>query len=265
MSNRIANDKYYTPNEVVDLCLSELKKAVKADGIIPSVVIEPSAGNGAFSSKISNCMAYDIEPESRGIIKQDFLELESIYLKNSVIVTNPPFGRCLNLAQKFFKKSIEIADYIGFILPISQLNNNRTFYEFELVKSIDLGEKIYTDRSLHCCFNIYRRPSDGLRKRINTKLQCVRIIRQDSKNYSNEWFDIRMCYWGNGSAGKILTDKTEAYSGEYKIQVHKNYKESVKKALEEVVWIERLNKIAMLRIKQYDIVELLKEKIKDIY
>ena len=35
-------------------------------------VIEPSAGCGNFSLQISNCMAYDIEPEHEGIIKQDF-------------------------------------------------------------------------------------------------------------------------------------------------------------------------------------------------
>lgn len=265
MSKKIQNDKYYTPKEVVDLCLSELKEVLKQDNVKPSLIIDPSAGNGAFSSRIKNCIAYDIEPEAGGIIKQDFLELEQKYVKDSLIITNPPFGRCLNLAQRFFKKSIEIADYICFILPISQLNNNRTFYEFDLVKSIDLGSKMYTDRNLHCCFNIYRRPKNGLNKKVDTKLKCVKIIRQDSKNYDKEWFDIRMCYWGNGSAGKILLSDEEKYSGEYKIQVHDNFKESVKEVLEQVVWIDRLEKIAMLRIKQYDIVELLKEKIEGIY
>ena len=32
-------------------------------------------------------------------------------------------------------------------------------------------------------------------------------------------FDIRMCYWGDGTAGKILNEN-ETYSGEYKIQIH---------------------------------------------
>ncbi|MGL5189483.1 MAG: hypothetical protein ACRC7S_07500 [Cetobacterium sp.] len=245
--------------------MNELKEVLKQDGVKSSFIIEPSAGNGAFSSRIENCVAYDIKPEAEGIIKQDFLELKQEYVKDSVIITNPPFGRCLNLTQKFFKKSIEIADYIGFVLPISQLNNNRTFYEFDLVKSIDLGSKMYTDRNLHCCFNIYRRPKNGLNKKVDTKLKCVKIIRQDSKNYEKEWFDIRMCYWGNGSVGKILVNDEEKYSGEYKIQVHDDFKESVREVLEQVVWIDRLEKIAMLRIKQYDIIELLKEKIEGIY
>lgn len=264
MSKKIQNDKYYTPKEVVDLCLSELKEALKSDGVKPSLIIEPSAGNGAFSSRIKNCVAYDIEPEADRIVKQDFLELKQEYIKNSVIIGNPPFGDRLNLAQKFFKKSIEIADYIGFILPISQLNNNRTFYEFDLVKSIDLGSKMYTDRNLHCCFNIYRRPKNGLNKKVDIKLKCVKIIRQDSKNYDKEWFDIRLCHWGNSTAGKVLDD-SEKYSNEYKIQIHPIFKEDVMRVLNNINWKKRLKSTSKLALKQYHIIELLKEKIEGIY
>ena len=37
--------------------------------------------------------------------------------------------------------------------------------------------------------------------------------------YEHKPFDIRMCQWGNGSAGKILKD-SEHYSAEYKIKVN---------------------------------------------
>ena len=67
----------------------------------------------------------------------------------------------MNLASKFIKKCYDIADYISFILPISQLNNNYKFYEFDLIHSEDLGEQYYTDRNIHCCLNIYRRPTTG--------------------------------------------------------------------------------------------------------
>lgn len=261
---KIDLDKYYTPDDIVDLCLKAVKEVMLKDGVVPSRVIEPSAGNGAFSKKIKNCIAYDIEPEDDSIIQEDFLSLSLKYEPNTLIVGNPPFGRCLSLAQKFYKKSIELADYIGFILPISQLNNNRTFYEFDLIKSIDLGKRKYSDRELHCCFNIYKKP-----KKLNSapisKLECVKIIRQDSKNYENEWFDIRMCYWGNGSAGKILNDANERYSGEYKIQIKEDFKERVIGILCSVDWKKELNCIAMRRIKQYDIIDLLKREIPEIY
>ena len=79
------------------------------------------------------------------------------------------------MAQKFYKKSVELADYTAFILPISQLNNSSTLYEFDLIKSIDLGEQLYTDRKLHCRFNIYKRPNI-LNKKPKTTLECVKII-----------------------------------------------------------------------------------------
>lgn len=269
MSNKITNDKYYTPSDVVDFCLNEVKKIMMEDGITPSLVIEPSAGNGAFSSKIKNCVAYDIEPEAEGIIKQDFLELEQEYVKDSLIIGNPPFGRCLSLAQKFFKKSIQVSDYVAFILPISQLNNNRTFYEFDLVKSIDLGKNIlYTDRKLHCCFNIYRRPKNNILNNPMKKnnLKTVKIIRQDSKNYENELFDVRMGYWGIGCAGVILNkNPSKRLSGEYKLQIEEPFKEKVLEVLKEVDWSKRLNCVSMLKIQQFHIIDLLKEKIPNIY
>lgn len=211
-------------------------------------------------------MAYDIQPESSDIIEADFLKLNMDYLKGRLVIGNPPFGSRMNLAQKFFKKSVEIADYVAYILPISQLDNSRSLYQFDLVYSEDLGKQTYTDRELHCCFNIYKRPvGNKLNKRPVSKLKDVSIIRQDSKKYSEtEDYDIRMCYWGNGSAGKILKP-SEHYSAEYKIVVHNaELKESVIQALQEVDWNTRLNKIAMLKIQQFHIVELLKSKIHNI-
>ena len=79
------------------------------------------------------------------------------YLWGRLIIGNPPYGRCMNMAQKFYKKSVGIADHIAFILPISQFNNTRSMYEFDLVYSEDLGVQHYSDRDLHCCFNIYSR------------------------------------------------------------------------------------------------------------
>ncbi len=71
----------------------------------------------------SLCWAYDIEPEHESVEQQDYLELDVSYLWGRLIIGNPPFGNRMNMAQKFFKKSVEISDYIAFILPISQLNN----------------------------------------------------------------------------------------------------------------------------------------------
>lgn len=108
---------------------------------------------------------------------------------------NPPFGPRLIDAQKFYKKATNIGDYIAFILPISQLNNNNSMYEFDLIYSKDLGERMYSNRNLHCCFNIYKRPKNGLlNKRTLKKCDAIKIYRYDNKEYDNIEYDIRMCY-----------------------------------------------------------------------
>jgi len=160
---KIENDKYYTPTELANYCWDKVLEIIGEENI--SEIIEPSCGNGAFyqHKDMIPHFGYDIEPQCNfdNVIKGDFLSQDIVYLQGRLVIGNPPYGRCLNLAQKFFKKSVDIADYIAFILPISQLNNTRSMYEFDLLYSEDLGCRTYTDRYLHCCFNIYKRPTNG--------------------------------------------------------------------------------------------------------
>jgi hypothetical protein len=258
---KIDLDKYYTDPKIAKLCIDKTIEIIGKENI--TSIIEPSAGNGSFASQI-NCDAYDIQPESDNIIQADYLKLDIEYQKGRLIIGNPPFGSRMNLAQKFFKKSIQIADWIAFILPISQLNNSGSMFEFDLIFSEDLGITNFSDRNLHCCFNIYKRPETGLNKKTNSKLEDIKIIRQDAKNYDKLDFDLRMCYWGNGSAGKILHEG-EKYSGEYKIIVNNlELKDSIIEVLSNIDWKKELDFIAMLRIKQYHIVDILKKYIPEI-
>ena len=262
MSKKIENDKYYTPKKIAKYCIEQAIEAIGKENI--SEVIEPSAGNGSFSTQIE-CMAYDIEPEHESVMQQDYLELDMGYKPKRLIIGNPPFGSRMNLAQKFFKKSVEIADYVAFILPISQLNNTNSLYEFDLIHSEDLGKQTYTDRELHCCFNIYKRPKDGkLNKKKRVKLKDITIVRQDSKKYSKvEDYDVRMCYWGE-SAGRLLNEE-ESYAAEYKIIIHNHHlKEKIINTLKSVNWREELNFIAMPKIQQFHIHKTLKKYIPKI-
>src|SRR5690606_42019803 len=67
-------DKYYTKNEIAELCVNYVIKYVNIK--INDMVIEPSAGNGSFINLIktitNNYIFYDIEPEHDEIIKGDF-------------------------------------------------------------------------------------------------------------------------------------------------------------------------------------------------
>lgn len=138
-------------------------------------------------------------------------------------------------------------------------------YEFDLIYSEDLGELIFSgNRKVHCCLNIYTRPKNGLNKKNSFKLKDIEIIRQDSRRYDSFEFDIRMCYWGNATAGKILKDD-ERYSGEYKIKI---YNEALKDRIIDVLtntdWKKEVNSTAMCRIKQYHIINVLKREIEEI-
>ena len=262
---KINNDKYYTSKELAKHCIDKTYEVIGESNI--SEVIEPSAGSGSFSNQMpSLCWAYDIDPEHEDIIKQNYLELDVKYLWGRLIIGNPPYGSRMNLAQKFFKKSIEIGDYVAFILPISQYKNTNSLYEFDLIYSEDLGERLYTNRVLHCCFNIYKRPESGcLNKKKTTKLKDITIIRQDSRKYKEvNNYDLKMCYWGDGSAGKILKEN-ESYSAMYKIIINnKEIKDIVIDVLSNVDWHKELNCIAMLKIQQFHICDVLKKYIPEI-
>ena len=118
---------------------------------------------------------------------------------------------------------------------------------------------------MHCCFNIYKRPRNGLKKRTTIKLKDITIIRQDSKKFIETYnYDLRMCYWGDGSAGKILKDG-ETYSAEYKIIINnKALKDRILQILTNVNWHLELNCIAMLNIPQFHIHNVLKKYIPEI-
>lgn len=264
---KIDNDKYYTPIPLANHCWDIVLREVGEQNI--SEIIEPSCGDGSFYHHESHIphFGFDIEPHCNftNVVQADYLKANITYLPGRLIIGNPPYGRCLNLAQKFYKKSIEIADYIAFILPISQYKNTSSMYEFDLVYSEDLGINRYTDRDLHCCFNIYKRPNDGiLNKKPVAKLNDITIYRQDSNGYKEKDFDIRMCYWGDGTAGKLLHDG-EHYSAEYKIKINNTeLKLKIIDVLSNFDWKGYLNCIAMRKIQQFHIIDILKDNIPEI-
>ena len=159
-------DKFYTKPEIAKKCFDLIKSQIKEKDLI----IEPSAGNGAFIKYIiankNNYLFYDIKPENDKIIKQNYLKLNTtIFMKrkNKIhVIGNPPFGRQSSLAIKFIKKSAEFADTISFILPksfkkTSMINkiplNFHLFLQKDLPKNSFLKEGIEYD--VPCVFQIW--------------------------------------------------------------------------------------------------------------
>ena len=230
-STKLHLDQYYTPNDVAIHCIDTAYKVIGKENI--TTILEPSAGTGSFSNNISNCEAYDLEPKAYGVIQADFLLLDIDYKKGRLVIGNPPFGSRGNLMQKFCKKSFAIADYVAFILPINQMNNVVSIYEFDLIHSEDLGVKEYSDRKVHCCFNIYTRPKNGLNPKPNLKIDWIKIYRDDQDGYKSVEYDFAICRRGN--VGTLRTERLETQT--YKIKVMDSTKiEEVKNTILNFDW-----------------------------
>lgn len=263
---KIKNDKYYTSDELAKYCVGKIKEIIGGESI--TEWLEPSAGAGVFLDYLeNNYIAYDIEPEDDRIIKQDFLKLDLRYKKGRCIVGNPPFGDRNALVVKFYKKSIYLGDYIGFILPISQLNNDQKMYEFDLVHSEDLGLKEYSGVSIRCCFNIYKRPNDGLNKtKPNHKLKDIKIIefRRGGKDIVPSEYDFGMCTWGDGCCGKEIQYQGQ-YAQEHYIVIHNNYfKDKVLKLCKETDWRNLYPSVSSAKLQSWNIYKYIKEQIPEI-
>lgn len=268
---KIPNDKYYTSSELAKYCVNKTKEIIGEDNI--TEYIEPSAGSGVFLDYLDKpYMAYDIEPEDERVVKQDYLSLDLNYRKGRCVIGNPPFGTKNNLTVAFYKKSVAIAEYIAFILPISQYNNDIKLYEYDLLYSEDLGKKQYSDRIVHCCFNIYKTPINGLNQRPNYHLKDVEIkesiINQNPKrqkivNQNDFSYDIRICAWG-AALGKQVKHPNQ-YVKEFCFKINNTkLKDKIINLILNTKWAEIYPMTATPSLLQWQVYKYIKEQIPEI-
>ena len=206
---KIEKDKYFTPPELAKELIQLTYDTIGDDW---ERIIEPAAGDGSFLQFLpKNTIAYDIEPQLPNIIQSDYRMVELPYIEKSLVIGNPPFGRGNSLSRQFVLKSLKHSPYIAFIQPISQLDNNRTMSNTELILSKDLGKLTYSDKkNIHTCFNIYHYKLNG-HKENNYEIpnlvwgHIYRIGKgkNDTEEYVNKW-DYRIAAWG--SPIKLLKD-----------------------------------------------------------
>jgi predicted RNA methylase len=268
-STKLHLDKYYTPDEVATKCIETAYRVIGKENI--TEIIEPAAGNGVFSSKIEGCIAYDLEPEAEGIMQQDFMLLSLGYKQGRLFIGNPPYGSRMNLAKAFCNRAFELGDYVAFILPISQLNNSQSIYKFDLVYSEDLGKRDYSCKAIHCCFNIYKRPENGLNKILNfSNSEIIEIIeiRESikSKNPKREHlvrnysYDIAICAWGN-AIGKEIECEGQ-YVTEFYIKVKREeLREYIVNLLQNANWRELYPMTAVPKLNQWQVYKYVKESL----
>lgn len=263
--SKINNDKYYTPIDLANYCIDRCIEVIGLDNI--KDVIEPSCGNGSFfhHSILKPSFGYDILPEIEGdnIIKCDFLTYYIPYKVGRLVIGNPPYGERNDLSRKFMVRASEISDFVAFILPISQLDSPINNMYLELIYSEDLGKRVYSDRTIHCCFNIYKR-TDTIQKMVSS-IDDLTILREDQNSYNDFEFDIRMCRWGSGTVGKILYDESEHYASEYKIKIHnKKLYDKIYDVIISTNWKEIAKSSAMGSLKKWQIIRELLQKIPEL-
>lgn len=264
-SNKIHQDQYYTSDELAQYCIDTAFRVIGKDNI--TCIIEPSAGTGAFSSKLPNCVAYDIEPKLEGIVQEDFLSLDIPYKQGTLVIGNPPFGSRGNLMQKFCKHSFTFADYVAFILPVNQMNNTTSIYQFDLVYSEDLGVKQYSGKGVHCCFNIYKRPANGVlnsKPDYKTDVMEVREVREVIKNQNPKRnrdlcgfeYDIAICAWG--AVGKECA--VGQYAKTFCIKINKlNHFDYYKQLILEADWCSIYKMTGTPNLLQWQLYKYVKE------
>jgi hypothetical protein len=221
-------DKFYTKSEVVRSCLEEinLKDYV--------TIIEPSAGSGAFSDLIPDCIALDLAPEAAGIIKQDWLEYN--YTKKEgeriLVIGNPPFGRGGNLALKFINHAATFADTIAFILPISfkkQFLQNRVNLNFSIVSEKVLPKKSFLlngePYDVKCVFQVWQKSTVARTKPTKSELVSNNLFKYVKKDDSPDLVinDI------SGKASKDWQNKKIKHNFFVKFHKEENIDEIIKK------------------------------------
>ena len=246
-------DKYYTNKKVMKKCCNLFKKYIKI--YKNDLVIEPSAGNGAFIKCINtyNNLLLDIKPENKKIIKKNFLK----YNYNNIIkqydkihaIGNPPFGKKASLAIKFINKCCEFCNSFSFILPRSF---NKLFLQksiplnFHLVKSYNLPENSFP---IKCVFQIW----------VKKKVKRVKIIKiKTNKNYKfvskNNKPTIAIRRVGS-KAGYIYYDNIENRNSNthYFVKIFKKHKKIIKLNLNK----EKQSTLGAYSISKMDIIKKL--------
>ena len=157
-------DKFYTIQAISEKCLQRIGS--RYNWTDWGLVIEPSAGNGSFLTRIpvDNKIGIDISPEHKDIIKQDFLTYTPPTNAGKIlIVGNPPFGRISSLAIKFFNHASKWADVIAFIIPrtfrrVSVQNKLNTRFHLVFDEEIPIGSSSFTPPMMaKCCFQIWEK------------------------------------------------------------------------------------------------------------
>lgn len=166
--NRDTIDKFYTKKAIAKMCFDAVKRNINISK--EDLVIEPSAGNGAFIPFIKrlsrNHAFYDIVPDHEEVVEKDFLAIDNRSFGNgrAHAVGNPPFGRKSSIAKMFIRKCCEFCHSVSFILPRTfKKREYQTAFplNFHMREEIVLPDSSFTvdgnDHTVACVFQVWER------------------------------------------------------------------------------------------------------------
>jgi len=186
---KLLADKFYTKPDVVTKCIEILKNHITIDRT-NDVVIEPSAGGGAFIDALTGlcdrCIFLDLIPEHEGVTEGDFLSFANPHPdRRTHVVGNPPFGRQSSLAIKFIRHAATFCDTISFILPKSFKKDSmkdKVPNNFHLINETDLESESFTvegnSYDVPCTFQIWEKRDHERTSRVKLEPNGYRFVKK---------------------------------------------------------------------------------------
>jgi hypothetical protein len=256
-------DKYYTTYECAGICVNLIKNTLNISD--KDIGVEPSAGNGVFLPYMKDifkqALFYDIKPEHKEIILQDYLDFQSDKIPQIAkadkihVLGNPPFGRQSSMAIKFIKKSCQFCDTLSFILPKSFKKDSMKKYiplSFHLLCEVDLPHNSFTVNNkphhVPCVFQIWEKQS------------IDRIVSPQLKPYGfkfvkkHETPDISVRRVGV-YAGKIDREiETKSSQSHYFIQLDKSVTDVVLDKLNDIEYDHKNDTVGPRSISKQEII-----------
>lgn len=209
-------DRFYTPDDIVQKCLTILNLNDY------DCIIEPSAGMGNFSKYLpKDSYSYDINPNGENIIEADWFKLDKKQFKgnNILVIGNPPFGEQNRLAIKFFNEAATFCNTIAFILPLSfkkdsvqnNLDLNFSLKNELILNEVNFNVKNEANIKVPCVFQVWEKTNSKREKiKLKTTSELFNFTTPDKA-------DFRIQRVG-GNAGKASLDLNRAISSNYFIK-----------------------------------------------
>lgn len=183
-------DQFYTSPSVAEACIKDiLAECPRASSL---TWLEPSAGNGAFLSKVPEGCAkigVDIEPKAPGIQQGDFLKWQPSPDVDYILFGNPPFGRQSSLAKSFIAKGCKFASIIAFVLPRSFVKPSMTSAfdpKFHCIHSAEIPKDGFVingePHDVPCVFQIWEKRAQDRVKEEKTAAIGFQYVKADAQH-----------------------------------------------------------------------------------